>query len=302
MTFKSGFIAVLGKPNVGKSTLMNALLNQKIAAVSPRPQTTRRKQLGILTTPDAQVIFMDTPGVHNPKHKLGHTMNQAAQDTLTDADVILWLVDASQLPDDEDRMLAEWIVAKNRVRATLLILNKIDLLTPESVTERTTVYQALLPDTQVFPISAAKRDGCDALLETLLARLPEGEQFYPEDQITDIFEREIAADLIREACLIHLRDEVPHGIAIRIDDYKDRGEEAAYIAATLFVERDSHKGIVIGQGGSMIRLLGATARKEIEALTERKVFLELRVKVEKNWRDDEAALQRFGFIQELNHE
>jgi GTP-binding protein Era len=295
---KTGFVAVLGKPNVGKSTLMNALLKQKIAAVSPRPQTTRRKQLGILTIPEAQVIFMDTPGVHNPKHKLGQFMNHAAQETLTDADVILWLVDASQPPDDEDRLLAEWIVAKNRVRATLMILNKIDLLAPAKLAESSAACQALLPDAQLLPISAANRQGCDTLLETLLARLPEGEPFYPEDQITDLFEREIAADLIREACLLHLREEVPHGIAIRIDDYKDRGDDAAYIEATLFVERDSHKGIVIGQKGSMIKLLGETARKEIEALTERKVFLELRVKVEKNWRDDEGALQRFGFIRE----
>lgn len=296
---KSGFVAVLGKPNVGKSTLMNALLKQKIAAVSPRPQTTQRKQLGILTTPEAQVIFMDTPGVHNPKHKLGKFMNQSAQQTLTDADVILWLVDASQPPDDEDRLLAEWIVAKNRVRATLMILNKIDLLAPEGFAGRSAECQALLPDATILPVSAANGQGCDILLETILARLPEGELLYPEDQITDLFEREIAADLIREACLLHLREEIPHGIAIRIDDYKDRDDDAAYIAATLFVERDSHKGIVIGQGGSMIKLLGATARKEIEALTERKVFLELRVKVEKNWRDDDGALQRFGFIREM---
>jgi GTP-binding protein Era len=295
---KVGFVAVLGKPNVGKSTLVNALLQQKIAAVSPRPQTTQRRQLGILTTPAAQVIFIDTPGVHNPKHKLGQFMNQTAQQTLTDADVILWLVDASQPPDEEDRLLAEWIVAKNRVRATLLILNKIDLLTPDTLSRRTAECQALLPEAVLLPISAAGGQGCHALLETLLARLPEGEPFYPEDQITDLFEREIAADLIREACLLHLHDEVPHGIAIRIDDYKDRGDDTAYIAATLFVERDSHKGIVIGQKGSMIKLLGATARKEIEALTERKVFLELRVKVEKDWRDDDAALQRFGFIRE----
>ncbi|MFZ6027388.1 MAG: GTPase Era [Chloroflexota bacterium] len=295
MSFRSGFVAVLGRPNVGKSTLMNALLKQKIAAVSPRPQTTRRKQLGILTIPEAQVIFIDTPGVHQPKHKLGQKMNEAARETLTDADLILWLVDASAPLDDEDRLLADWIVATNRVRATLLVLNKIDLISPEELAGSTAAYQALLPGVEVFPISAARGDHCSDLLERILARLPEGEAYYPEDQVTDLFEREIATDLIREAALINLREEVPHGIAIRIDEYKDRDEGTAYIAATLFVERESHKGIVIGQGGSMIKLLGASARKEIEALTGRKVFLELRVKVAKNWRDDETALQHFGF-------
>lgn len=295
MSFRSGFVAVMGRPNVGKSTLMNTFLKQKIAAVSPRPQTTRRKQLGIITTSQFQIIFIDTPGVHQPKHKLGQRMNETARETLTDSDLILWLVDADQPPDDEDRLLATWIMETNRIHATLLALNKVDLLTSEEVVARTVAYQELLPDAYPFSISAVQGDGCDALLEGIVERLPEGEAYYPEDQITDLFEREIAVELIREAALIHLRDEVPHGIAVRIDEYKDRGDDTAYIATTLFVERDSHKGIVIGQGGSSIKKIGVSARKEIETLTGRKVFLELRVKVAKNWRNNKNSLKRFGF-------
>jgi len=295
MSYRSGFVAVLGRPNVGKSTLMNALIGQKIAAVSPRPQTTRRNQLGILSMPEAQIIFMDTPGLHNPQHKLGEAMNQSALDTLIDADVILWLVDGSQVPDDEDRQVASWIMEKNRVRATLLLVNKIDLLEPDRLATQVEAYQELLADAAVIPLSAVKGDNLGSLLESVMERLPEGDPYYPEDQITDLYEREIAADLIREAALILLRDEIPHGIAIRIDEYKDRDEDNAYIEATIFVERESHKGIVIGKGGSMIKQIGSEARKEIEKMTGRKIFLQLRVKVQKNWRNDEHSLKLFGF-------
>lgn len=295
---KSGFVAVMGRPNVGKSTLLNALLGQKIAAVSPRPQTTRRRQLGILTLPQAQIVFTDTPGVHLPKHKLGQAMNEAARETLQDADLIFFLVDASQPPTDEDRLLAGWIAEAQRASATLLVLNKIDLLTLEEIANRRAAYLELLPAAEVFPISAARGDYRGDLLARVIARLPEGPEFYPDDQITDLFEREIAADLIREVCLVHLRDEIPHGIIVRVDDYKDRDEGQAYVAATLFVERETHKPIVIGQGGAMIKKLGMAARQEIEALTGRKVFLELRVKVRKNWRDDDEALRWFGFLRQ----
>ncbi len=292
---KSGFVAILGHPNAGKSTLLNALLGQKIAAVSPRPQTTRRRQLGILTLEHAQVIFVDTPGVHQPRHKLGEKMNQMAQDALQDADLIFFIVDASRPPNSEDLMLAEYIVAAGRESAALLLLNKIDLLSSAHLVQRQSEFAALLPKATLLAISAVRGDGLEQLMRLMLDRLPEGPQYYPEDQITDLFEREIAADLIREAALLHLDDEVPHGIIVRIDEYTERNESTTYIAATLILERETHKPIVIGRGGSMLKKIGSSARQEIEKLTEHNIFLELRVKVRKNWRDDEAALQAFGF-------
>jgi len=282
----------MGRPNVGKSTLLNALLGQKVAAVSPRPQTTRRRQLGILSLDTAQIIFVDTPGVHRPRHKLGELMNQAAREALTDADVILFLADISVPPQDEDRLLADMIAATNGAAKTIFVLNKLDLLPPAKLELQTVAYQQLLPGAQILPLSAARGDHRDDLILAILARLPEGPEYFPREQITDLYERDIAADLIREAALLCLDDEVPHGIAVRIEDYKDRREEQAYIAATLFVERETHKGIVIGQGGAMLKKIGSAARQEIEALTGRHVFLDLKVKVQKGWRDDEQALRR----------
>jgi len=293
--FHSGFVAVMGHPNVGKSTLINRFLQQKIAAVSPRPQTTRKRQLGILTTDSAQIIFMDTPGMHRPRHKLGHYMNQQVNEALKDADLILFIVDASLPPTEEDQMLAELIQDEKRQNMTLLVLNKMDLLKAEQLEERQRQFEQLLPGCTSMAISASRGDHCDELLNMITARLPEGPAYFPEDQITDFYERDIAADLIREAALNHLRDEVPHGIAVRIDEYKERSEGTAYIAATLLLEREAHKPIVIGKNGAMLKKIGTSARMEIENLIGRKAFLELRVKVDKDWRDDEDALRRLGF-------
>ena len=293
--FKSGFVAVVGRPNVGKSTLVNALLGQKIAAVSPRPQTTRRKQLGILTLEHAQVVFVDTPGLHVAHHKLGEYMNEEAAATLDDADVILWLVDISGLPTEEDSLIARRLATLKEMPTTLLLLNKTDLLPTDRISEYQAAYQTLLPGGLPFLISAATGQGCPELLHAILNSLPEGQAYYSKDEITDFFERDIAADLIREAALLHLRDEVPHGIAVRIDEFTERGESGAHISATLFVEKESHKGIVIGQGGSMLKLIGTTARKEIEGMSGRKVYLELRVKVNKNWRNNPEALRLMGY-------
>jgi GTP-binding protein Era len=294
-SYRAGFVAVMGCPNVGKSTLMNALLGQKVAAVSPRPQTTRKRQLGILTTAQAQMIFIDTPGFHQPRHKLGEKMNLEARSALEHVDLILFVVDASTPPSDEDHLLAEALRSLNRPEKTLLALNKSDQIAVENLPAVETAYQAFLPGAALLPISATHGDQLEALLEWMAASLPENEPFYPEDQITDLFEREIAADLVREACLILLRDEVPHGIAVRIDEFTERGDRGAYIAATLFVERESHKGIVIGQNGAMLKKIGSAARHEIETMSGRKVFLQLNVKVRKNWRDDEKALRGLGF-------
>ncbi|KAA3645804.1 MAG: GTPase Era [Chloroflexi bacterium] len=293
--FKSGFVAVVGRPNVGKSTLINRFLGQKIAAVSPKPQTTRHQQLGILTLGEAQIIFTDTPGMHLAHTKLGERMNQAAENPLADSDAILFLVDLSQAPHEEDHILAEKLKALREAPPVLMVLNKVDMLEAESLEGRQSRYQALLPEAQAIPISATEGHNIAELLEVILAHLPPGPPFYPEDQITDLYERDIAADLIREAALNNLQDEVPHGIAVRIDEFTERGEDGAYIEATLFVERESHKGIVIGAGGEMIKTISTQARKEIEKMSGRKVFLRLRAKVRKNWRNDDFFLKSFTF-------
>ena len=293
--FRSGFIAILGKPNVGKSTLVNTLLGQKIAAVSPRPQTTRRRQLGILTTADAQLVFVDTPGVHTPRHKLGQFFNQEAEEALDGVDIILFLVDAGTEPDEDDQRISSLLSMLRRRPDLVLGLNKLDLLPVEALETRRAAYQALVPAAPALAFSATSRAGLDELVAALTARLPVRPPEFPEEQLTDLFEREIAAELIREAALIFLRDEVPHALAVRTDEFTERGEKGALIAATLFVERDSQKGIVIGEGGAMLKKIGSAARKEIEAMSGRKVFLELRVKLSKNWRDDEDALRRFGY-------
>lgn len=295
--FKSGFAALIGRPNTGKSTLLNALLGQKVAAVSPRPQTTQRRQLGILTREDSQIIFMDTPGIHNPHHKLGEYMNDVAQATLEQADVVVWMVDVSDPPHKEDVLIADLLGKIKPLPTTILALNKIDLLPHDLVEARKDSYQQLLPQAALHPLSATQGTGQAELLEAICRHLPPGPPLYDPDQITDLYEREIAADLIREAALLHLRDEIPHGIAVRIDDYKERGEDGSYIAATLFVERESHKGIVIGQKGTMIKTIGSTAREEIEAMSGRKVYLELRVKIKKNWRNNPSVLRYLGFVE-----
>jgi GTP-binding protein Era len=293
--FRSGFIAILGKPNVGKSTLVNTLLGQKIAAVSPRPQTTRRRQLGILSSTSAQLVFVDTPGVHTPRHKLGQFFNQEAEQALDGVDIILFLVDASTDPDEDDQRIASLLSTLRRRPDLLLGLNKLDLLPAEALETHRAAYQGLVPDVPALAFSATSRLGLDELIAAITARLPVRPAEFPEDQLTDLFEREIAAELIREAALIFLRDEVPHALAVRMDEFTERGAEGAFISATLFVERDSQKGIVIGEGGAMLKKIGSAARKEIEVMSGRKVFLELRVKLSKNWRDDDDALRRFGY-------
>lgn len=292
---RAGFIAVMGKPNVGKSTLLNTILGQKVAAVSPRPQTTRKRQLGILTLENAQLVFIDTPGVHQPRHKLGENMNREAIDILQECDSILFIADSSSFPDGADQLLANAIGQLKHLPPLILAMNKIDLIDPDQLPQRVQAYQQLLPDCDTVLISATRGDNLEKIVQLLVATLPESPPFYPDDQVTDLYEREIAADLIREAALLLLRDEVPHGIAVRIDQYTERGERGALIEATIFVERESHKGIVIGKGGGMLKKIGTSARQAIEEMSGRKVYLRLRVKVRKNWRNNEEVLRWFGF-------
>ena len=292
--FYSGYICVVGRPNVGKSTLINLLLGQKIAAVSPRPQTTQRVQLGILSDEDSQMIFMDTPGIHKPLSKLGEAMNEAAIETISDADSVLWIVDISVKPNTEDEISTERIKAGGPQDKVIMVLNKCDLVNPNQLSENENFYKKLLPEAKRMAVSCRSGQGIPELMAELKSRLPEGPAFYDPDQITDLYEREIASDLIRESLLKNLDDEIPHSIAVRIEEYKDRSETNSYINATLLLDRESHKGIVIGKGGEMIKKIGQDARREIEKLTGRKIFLELRVKVMKNWRNDENLLRQLG--------
>ena len=293
-TFHSGFICVVGRPNVGKSSLINLLLGQKIAAVSPRPQTTQRVQLGILSDEDSQMIFMDTPGMHKPLSKLGEAMNEAAIDTISDGDCVLWIVDISVKPTAEDEISAERIKAGCPQERVVMVMNKADLVNLNQLAENENFYKKLLPEAKRMEISCRSGQGISELVKELKSRLPEGPAFYDPDQITDLYEREIAVDLIRESLLKNLDDEIPHSIAVRVEEYKDRTETNSYINATLLLDRESHKGIVIGKGGEMIKKISTDARREIERLTGRKIYLELRVKVMKNWRNDENLLRQLG--------
>jgi GTPase len=292
---RSGFVAVAGRPNVGKSTLMNAFLGQKIAIISDKPQTTRHTQLGILSRPDAQVIFVDTPGMHEPRNPLGAYMVEAATRAMVDADTVLFIVDVSDPPGPGDRYLAELIAKRADAGPVILALNKSDQLKPEDILPHSAAYQALVPGAQWMLISASQGDNLNLLLEQIVAVLPEGPPLYPEDELTQSNVRDLAAEFVREAALNALEQEVPHGVAVEIEEFQERGDAGAYISATIIIERESHKGIVIGKGGSKLKEIGTKARKEIETLLGYKVFLELHVKVRPNWRRNEGDVQRLGY-------
>ena len=295
LPFKSGFIAIAGKPNVGKSTLTNVLLGQPIAGVSAKPQTTRKRQLAIRTTAEYQMIFVDTPGLHEPKDKLSQFINSEAVSALSDADLILFLVDGSQKPDEEDRKLADLVHEAQKEDSVLLVINKIDLVDGKTLSAHRKLYQALFPEAPVVQISAQTGKGISELIDTIVERLPEGPMYFPEEQITQTYERDIAAELIRAACMDLLEDELPYSIAVHTDEYSERENGVVYIKATIFVERDAQKAIVIGRNGEMIKRIGTLARTEIEAMNGKKVFLELYVKTRKNWKNDPAFLREVGF-------
>ena len=307
-------IAVIGRPNVGKSTLLNRLLGQKIAITSPKPQTTRDQLLGILTLADAQLLFLDTPGIHQPKHKLGEHMVAVAAETIEDADVVLWLVDVNVAPRDEDLRIAALLHGVNvrgkLTRRLVLGLNKSDQYhaSEEEQGERVRAYLDLLEwlptgseddeardGAHAILISALRGAGTDELVALLRRLLPLGPRYYPSEQVTDIQTRFIVAELIRERALMLLQQEVPHSLAVVVDEFTPRSEDMTYISAVLYVERQSQKGIVLGQQGKMIKKIGQAARPEIEELVGTRVYLELWVKVYEKWRRREGLLRRLGY-------
>ena len=290
---RSGFVAVIGRPNVGKSTLMNALLGQKIAIVSEKPQTTRNRLLGIFTRDDAQLIFMDTPGIYRPHNKLGEYMVELARSAIPDADLVCFLADASVSPSRGDVAIAEMTKASGR--PTLLVSNKIDLASPGELEANAEAYRALGPFAGDIAISALHGAGLDELLATMISMMPLGPRYFPEGQVTEQYERFIAGELIREQVLNNLRQEVPHAVAVVVEQFKERDDGSVYIEANIFVEKDSQKGIIIGRGGGMLKRIGQAARAEIEDLVEGKVYLDLWVKVLKNWRKKEHLLRRLGY-------
>jgi GTP-binding protein Era len=292
---KSGFVAVIGRPNVGKSTLVNRLVGQKVAIVSPKPQTTRSRILGILTRERAQVIFVDTPGLHRPRHKLGQAMVAAAIGAMPDADVVLFMTDVSVPPTAEDRMIGD-MIQKQTESPVILVLNKMDLLSADKVKQHTEAYWELAPYHQEWMMTTAtKGENLDKLLDLVVTALPEGPRYYPGDQVTDQTEREIAAELVREQVLRHTRQEVPHSVAVVVEQFKERENDVIYVGANVFVEKDSQKGIIIGRKGQMLRTIGSAARQEIERMTGGRVYLDLWVKVRKAWRRDERELRRMGY-------
>jgi GTP-binding protein Era len=292
---RSGVVAVVGRPNVGKSTLINRILGQKIAAVSPKPQTTRKRQLGILSDDKTQMIFIDTPGLHLPRTRLGEYMVKIAENAFRDADVIVVLQDVSEMPDRADQHLAETVTRLRGETPLLLALNKADLLTKSKRLELIAAHSALITYDKALLVSALQGDGVDELLKELLARIPLGPRYFPVDQVSEANMRFIAAEIIREKILLHTEQEIPHSVAVEIEAYREQDDGRAEISALLYVERDTQKGILIGKGGEMIKRIGTDARIEIAEIAGGPVHLELHVKVLKNWRSDPKLLARLGY-------
>lgn len=292
--YRSGFCVIVGRPNVGKSTLLNLYVGVKVTIVSDKPQTTRRVVRGILTLPEAQIVFVDTPGIHRPIHPLGKFMVRSALDSVQDVDVVVFVVDGSKMPTREDEDIAAML--NERVTApVLLALNKMDLLKRDAIGEITQAYFDLVKHDDWMRISATKKDNTDKLLEMIVARLPAGPALYPEQEITDMPMQFLAGELVREQLLINTRQEVPHSIAVQVDEWEERSPQLTYISATIWVEKDSQKAIVIGERGSMLKKVGQAARKEIEAWLGHQAYLELIVKVRQQWRRDDRLLRELGY-------
>ncbi|MBQ4559348.1 MAG: GTPase Era [Tyzzerella sp.] len=293
--YKSGFVTLIGRPNVGKSTLMNRLIGQKIAITSNKPQTTRNRIQTVLTTEEGQIVFVDTPGIHKAKNKLGEYMVNVAERTLNEVDVVLWLVEPTTFIGAGEKHIAEQL---GKVRTpVVLVINKVDMVKKEEILGFIDAYRKIYDFAEIVPVSARNGDNTDELVKVILKYLPYGPQFYDEDTVTDQPERQIVAELIREKALHSLNDEIPHGIAVAIDAMKYR-RKIVDIDATIICERDSHKGIIIGKQGAMLKKIGSTARYEIEKMLDMQVNLKLWVKVKKDWRDSDFLIKNFGYTKE----
>ncbi|EOR23624.1 GTPase Era [Niallia alba] len=290
---KSGFISIIGRPNVGKSTFLNRVIGQKIAIMSDKPQTTRNKVQGVLTTDDAQLIFIDTPGIHKPKHRLGDFMMKVAQNTLKEVDLILFMVNAEEgFGKGEEFILEKFQTVKTPI---FLVINKIDTIHPDQLFTIIESYKEKYPFKEIIPISALEGNNVETLLTQIKKYLPEGPQYYPADQVTDHPERFIVSELIREKALHLTREEIPHSLAVVMEKMERKSNDVINVMATIIVERDSQKGIIIGKQGSMLKEIGKRARIDIENLLGNKVYLELWVKVQKDWRNKMTQLRDFGF-------
>ncbi len=291
-SFKAGFVTLIGRPNVGKSTLMNHLIGQKIAITSNKPQTTRNRIQTVLTTEEGQIVFLDTPGIHKAKNKLGDYMVNVAERTLEEVDVILWLVEPTDYIGAGERHIIEQL--KKTKTPVILVINKIDTVKRDSLLAFIDTYRKELDFQEIVPVSALKGDNTEELVKCIFQYLPYGPAFYDEDTVTDQPMRQIVAELIREKALRLLEDEIPHGIAVSIESMKEKGK-ICHIEATIVCERESHKGIIIGKGGQMLKKIGSAARPEIEDLLEMQVNLQLWVKVKKDWRDSDFLMKNFGY-------
>ncbi|MFR7759666.1 MAG: GTPase Era [Peptoniphilus grossensis] len=294
--FKSGYVSVVGRPNVGKSTLLNAIIGEKISAISSKPQTTRQNITFIHTDDDSQIIFLDTPGIQRPKNKLGEFMLTESKESIDEADVITYIVDRSKKIGKAERSIIDILKEYQGKLPIILLINKVDTIKKDELLEIISMYADEGIFNEIIPISAMKNDGVDIYIETLKKYLKPGPMYYPEDMITDKNERFIVAEIIREKGLRYLNEEVPHGLAISIEKFKKREDKNIYdIEANIYVERDSHKGILIGKGGSMLKRIGTEAREDAERLLDAKVNLQIWVKVEKNWRERDNLVKRFGY-------
>lgn len=291
--FKSGFVSIVGRPNVGKSTFLNHVIGQKIAIMSDKPQTTRNKVQGVLTTDDSQIIFIDTPGIHKPKHKLGEFMLKVSKNALREVEVIMFMINAQQKLGPGDQYVMEMLKGTNT--PVFLVVNKIDTIQPEELMKKIEEYRHEFDFAEVVPISALEGNNVDTLLKTIKKYLPAGPHYYPADQVTDHPERFIISEMIREKVLHLTRDEIPHSIAVEIEKIRRDEDDRVHVMASIIVERDSQKGIIIGKKGSMLKEVGTRARKDIENLLGSKVYLELWVKVQKDWRDRATQLRDYGY-------
>lgn len=290
--FRSGYVSLTGRPNVGKSTLLNTILGEKVAIVSPKPQTTRNRIIGVKTLPDAQIVFIDAPGIHKPKHKLGELMVKQAKESVKEVDVILFMVEPEE-PGSGDKFIID--ILKDMGKPVFLLINKVDTVKKIHVLPVIDTYSRLYPFKEIIPVSALTGDGIDILIKSIVDYLPEGPKYYPDDILTDQLERFMISEIIREKIIQQTEDEIPYSVAIDINQWSEREDGVVFIQANIYVERDGQKGIIIGKGGARLKTIGTNARLEIEKLLGTKVFLELWVKIKKDWRSSDRILKELGF-------